>query len=344
VSGSSSPASSDTGSGSADALPRVLVTGGHGFIGSYVVHRLVARGYPVRCLVRSSSKTYRIDDLAVEKTVGDILDPDSLARAMQGCDLCIHLAGISAYADMHTDWAWNTIVDGTRNVFEAALAAGLKRVVYISSGVVYGRRAPGFVADEDAPFELAGSGLIYAEAKHRNEEQVTEFVKRGLDIVVAIPMETYGPKDDEFLTTGYLKEAINSWPAMATRGGTMFGHVDDVAEGIVLGMEKGGTGERYILGSENGTVEEIVKLALDVAGKPDKKVLVMPTGLTRFVVSALYSLHLPSPEHPNAIDYGTLYYFTRNDKACRDLGWKPRSGRAVMEDTVKWLREAGHIK
>jgi len=327
----------------------VLVTGGHGFIGSYVVRHLLQRGYPVRCLVRSSSKTHRIDKLVkdgvtLDKVVGDILDPGSLATAMEGCKLCIHLAGISAYADMHTDWAWGTIVDGTRNVFDAALAAELKRVVYISSGVVYGRRDPGFVADEDSPFELDGSGLVYAEAKHRNEGQVAEYIAKGLDVVVAIPMETYGPEDDEFLTTGYLREAINGWPAMATRGGTMYGHVDDVAEGIVLALEKGGTGERYILGSENGTIEEIVNLALEVAGKPGKKALVLPTGLIRAVVKTLFALHLPSPEHPNAIEYGTLYYFTRNDKARRELGWKPRSGRAVLEDTIRWLREAGHIK
>ncbi|RME24021.1 MAG: NAD-dependent epimerase/dehydratase family protein [Deltaproteobacteria bacterium] len=323
--------------------PRVLVTGGHGFIGSFVVRRLRERGYPVRCLVRRSSRTHRIDDLDVDKVIGDILDPASLAAAMEGCELCIHLAGISSYADMDKDFARPTIVDGTRNVFEAALAAGLRRVVYIGSGIVYASHDPNRICDEESSFELEGSGLIYAEAKHENERQVDEFVARGLDIVVAIPMETYGPHDDEFLTTGYLKEAINGWPAMATRGGTMYGHVADVAEGIVLALEKGRTGHRYILGSENGTIEEIIKLALEVAGKK-KKVLVMPTGLTRFVVRTLYNLGLPSPEHPNAIEYGTLYAFARNDKARQELGWNPRSGREVLEDTVRWLREAGHIR
>ena len=70
----------------------------------------------------------------------------------------------------------------------------------------------------------------------------------------------------------------------------------------------------------------------------------MPTGLTRFVIRTLHGLGLPSPEHPNAIEYGTLYYFVKNDKARRELGWNPRPGRAVLEDTVRWLREAGHIK
>ena len=326
-----------------DPLPTVLVTGGHGFIGSFVVRRLLARGYAVRCLVRGSSKTHRINSLPVTRIKGDILDPEGLRAAMEGCELCVHLAGISAYADMDKDFARPTIVTGTRNVFQAALDAGLRRVAYIGSGIVYASYDPDRVCDESSPFLLSGSGLIYAESKHENEQQVDEFVAKGLDVVVAIPMETYGPDDDEFLTTGYLKEAINGWPAMATKGGTMFGHVDDVAEGVVLALEKGGKGERYLLGSENGTIQQILQRTLEVAGK-QKGVLVMPTGLTKFVVRTLYKLGLPSPEHPNAIDYGTLYAFARNDKARQELGWQPRSGREVLEDTVRWLREAGHIK
>ncbi|MFT4975067.1 MAG: dihydroflavonol-4-reductase [Myxococcota bacterium] len=321
---------------------RVLVTGGHGFIGSFVVRRLLARGYTVRCLVRGSSRTHRLDGLDVEKVVGDILKPETVAAAMVDCQVCIHLAGISSYADMDRDFARPTIVDGTRAVLQAALDAGVERVVYTSSATIFGSDDPTRIADEDSPFLLAGRGLTYAEAKHDNEALVDGFIEQGLDVVVAIPTETYGPEDDDFLTTGYLKEAINSWPALATKGGTMYGHVDDVAEGIVLALEVGGQGERYILGSENATIRDIITLTLEIAGKK-KPVLVMPTGLTKLVVGTLHRLGLPSPEHPNAIDYGTLYYFTKNDKAQRELGWKPRSGRETLEDTVRWLREAGHI-
>lgn len=321
---------------------RALVTGGHGFIGSFVVKRLLARGWSVRCLVRSTSRTHRIDGLGVEKVTGDILQPDTLAAAMQGCAACIHLAGISSYADMDKPFARPTIVDGTRNVFQAALDAGVGRVVYTSSAVIYGSTDPDRVADEDSPFLLGGSGLTYAESKHDNEAVVDEFVEKGLEVVVAIPTETYGPDDDDFLTTGYLKEAITSWPALATHGGTMYGHVDDVAEGIVLAMEKGAVGGRYILGAENATIRDIIALTLEIAGKP-KPILVMPTGLTKLVVRTLHRLGLPSPEHPNAIDYGTLYYFVKSDRARRELGWQPRSGRETLEDTVRWLREAGHI-
>jgi dihydroflavonol-4-reductase len=321
---------------------QVLITGGHGFIGSFVVRRLLDRGYRVRALVRASSKTHRIDGLGVETVVGDILDPASLSAAVEGCQAVVHLAGISSYADMDKSFARPTIVDGTRNVFLAALAAQVERVVYTSSAVIYGSKDPARIADEESPFLLDGSGLTYAEAKHDNEGIVDDFVEQGLDVVVAIPTETYGPNDDAFLTTGYLKEAINSWPALATRGGTMFGHVDDVAEGIVLALEKGRKGERYILGAENMHIREIVSLALDVAGKK-KPVLVLPTALTRMVVKTLYALGLPSPEHPNAILYGTLFYFVSSEKAKRELGWSPRSGRETMEDTVRWLREAGHI-
>ncbi len=322
---------------------RVLVTGGHGFIGSAVVRVLLARGLDVRCLVRRTSRTHRIDGLDVETVVGDILDPPSVAAAMEGCQRCIHLAGISSYADMDRDFARPTIVDGTAHVLEAALSAGVGRVVYIGSAVIYGGDDPTVISDETSPFRLAGSGLTYAEAKHDNERMVDDFIARGLDVVVAIPTETYGPHDDDFLTTGYLKEAINGWPALATEGGTMFGHVDDVAEGIVLAMEKGGRGERYILGSENATIREIIARTLRIAGK-EKAIVVMPTALTKLALRTLIRLGLPSPEHPNAIDYGTRYYFTSSEKAQRELGWRPRSGDAVLQSTVDWLREAGHIR
>ncbi len=323
---------------------RIFVTGGHGFVGSHVVRRLVDQGHEVRCLVRPTSRTHRIDDLDVDKVVGDILDPESLLAGMEGMERCIHLAGISAYKDMQEPWTIPTIVDGTRNVLDAALQRGLERVVYIGSGIVYCSRDPdpNRVVSEDEPFALHDSGLLYAIGKHRAEQVVDEYVARGLHVSVAIPMETYGPNDDDFLTTGYLKEAINGWPALATAGGTSFAHVEDVADGIVKALEKGGKGERYILGGENATIKEIIQLALEVAGRP-KPVLVLPTGLTKFALRTLARCGLPTPEHPNAVDYGTLFGYTSSEKAKRELGYSPRPAREVMASTVAWLRREGHI-
>lgn len=320
----------------------VFVTGGHGFVGSWVVRELLARGYRVRCLVRRTSRTHRIDGLPVERVVGDILEPASLAEGMRGADLCIHLAGISSYKDMQEDWTIPTIVDGTRNVLQAARDAGVGRTVYIGSGVIYCSRDRQRIADETSPFLLHDSQLFYAIGKHRAEQVVDEFVAAGSDVVVAIPMETYGPNDDEFLTTGYLKEAINGWPALATDGGVSFAHVEDVARGIVLALEKGRTGERYILGGENATIAEIIEMACEIAGKP-KRPIVLPTRLTKLALVAMTKLGLTPPEHPNAVDYGSLYAFASIEKARRELGYNPRSGRETLQSTIDWLREAGHI-
>jgi len=325
-----------------DQKKTVFVTGGHGFVGSHVVRNLVDRGYAIRLLVRKTSKTHRVDDLPVEMFMGDILDMESMREGMTGCEFCVHLAGISAYKDMQEDWTIPTIVEGTTNVFALAKELGLARVVYIGSGITYASYDQDRVANEDSPFLLADSGLFYAIGKHKADAVVDQYVSDGLDIVVAIPMETYGPHDDQFLTTGYLKEAINSWPALATRGGTSFAHVDDVAEGICLSLENGKAGERYILGGENATIKEIIELTLQVAGTP-KSVVVLPTGITKFVLRSLFNLGLPSPEHPNAVDYGTLYGFTTSEKAKRELGYNPRPSRAVIESTVDWLRQEGHI-
>ncbi len=324
----------------------VLVTGGHGFIGHFVVKKLLERGHAVRCLVRETSDTRRIDGLDVTKHVGDILDPGSLTEPMQGATWAIHLAGISSYSLMQTDRCIPTVVDGTRNVLQSAKDAGVQRVAYIGSGIIYSRHEPPpEPVDEDEPFALGeDTHLNYALAKHRAEKLVDDFVNQGLDVRVPIPMETYGPNDDQFLTTGYLKEAINGWPALASHGGTMFGHVDDVAEGIMLAMERGKPGGRYILGSENATIKEIIDRTLAIAGQPNKKAIVMPTGITKAVLYALHNLGLPSPEHPAALEYGTTFAFVKNDRAKNELGWQPRTGDQVLEDTVRWLREAGHIR
>lgn len=321
----------------------VLVTGGHGFIGSWVVRALLRRGHRVRCLLRTGSRDRRLTGLDVERVIGDILDPGSLAAAMKGIGACIHLAGISAYKDMQTPRAWPTIVEGTRHVLAAALDSGVTRMVAAGSGVIYGSRQPRGVCDETSPWVLGGSGLIYAEAKYAAALLVDDFAARGLQVCLALPMETYGPGDDDLLTCGYLKDAINSPVALATYGATSFAHVEDVAEGFVLALEKGRAGERYILGGDAASIKEIIELALDVAGCPNR-VWRMPTAVTRAVLLALQALHLPSPEHPDAVAYGSLHSSTSSDKARRELGYAPRSGREVMTSTVAWMRAEGHLK
>ena len=321
---------------------KVLVTGGNGFIGSRVVRRLSDGGHFVRCLLRKASDTTRIDALPFDRSLGDIRDPASIAAAMDGMDACIHLASVSSWDQIRSDALESTVIDGTRNVLEAAGKAGKLRTVYVSSATAVNASATPREFDENSPFELNETGLRYAIAKSRAEALVRDAVADGLPVVVVNPVETYGPEDIGFITAGNLRDMIRDWPAIACRGGTAVAHVDDVADGIVRALEKGRVGERYILGGDNLSVEDLVRLTLDIAGQK-KPVVRVPNGLLKWGIATLARLKLPTPVIPEVLDYATLYWLMDCSKAKRELGYSPRPAPDVIRPVVAWLRSAGHV-
>lgn len=323
---------------------RVFVTGGHGFIGARVVAQLLAQGDTVRCLVRTTSDTARIDHLNVERATGDVRDAASVAAAMAGCHACIHLASVSSWDQINSPVVTETVIDGTRNVLAAAVQAGVRRTVFVSTSIaVNGSKKP-VVHDERSAFELVGSGLKYAEAKNAAETLVAEHLAAHPDfeVVIVNPAEVYGPEDTALVTAGNLRDFIKDWPALACKGGTAVTHVDDVASGMVAALDRGRSGERYILGGDNLTVTELARLTVEIAGQK-KPVWTLPNALLKGVVKTLAALHLPTPVIPDVLDYATRYFFMSSEKAKKELGYAPRDARACITPVVFWLREAGHV-
>lgn len=320
----------------------IFVTGGNGFIGSRVVHELHARGYAARCLLRQASETIRIDDIPFERVYGDVRDADSLRRGMEGAGGCIHLAGISSWAQMNTPALEEIICGGTRNVLEAALSAGGVRTVYVSSAVAINASDEPKVFDETSPFELLDTPMRYAIAKHRAEQVVREYVERGLDAVIVNPVEVYGPQDTALITACNIRDILKNYPSVACTGGTAIAHVDDVADGIIRALERGRAGERYILGGDNLSVEGIVRLTLEIAGQK-KPVLRVPNKLLKGLTAMLERLRLPSPVLPGVLEYATRFFFVDSGKAMRELGYAPRPARQVLTPVVEWLRASGEV-
>lgn len=321
---------------------RIFVTGGNGFIGSVVVRKLLQASYEVRCLLRPSSRTERIDGLPVERVQGDVRDADSLRNGMTGCQATIHLAGLSSWGEIDSPALKQVVEDGTRNVLQAALEIPAHRVIFVSSvAAVNGSDKPE-VFNESSEFTLDDPALKYAHAKRNAELQCRKALAQGVPVVVVNPAEVYGPSDTAFVTAGNLVHFVRSKPALVCSGGTSVAHVDDVAAGIVAALAKGRSGERYILAGENLSIRQLASLCLQLAGR-QSKVLTLPNSLIRRLTRVATKLHLPLPYNASVIPYATRYWFVDGSKAQRDLGIKFRDARATLAPTIAWLKQEGHI-
>ena len=321
---------------------KVFVTGGNGFIGSAVVRKLVGAGHNVRCLLRPTSRTERIDDLHTERTLGDVRDLKSVQQGMAGCQATIHLAGLSSWNEIASPALKQVVEDGTWNILQAALAAPEHRVVFVSSVTAINGSDTPQIFDEASEFSLNDAELKYALAKRHAESLCRRAIAEGLPVVVVNPAEVYGPSDTALVTAGNIVDFARSNPVLVVSGGTSVAHVDDVADGIVAALVKGRPGERYILGGENLTIRQLADLCLELLGRRSR-IVTMPNGLIRILTKVATALRLPLPYNPCVIPYATRYWFVDGSKAQRDLGVSFRSARETLVPTIDWLRQAGHI-
>lgn len=325
----------------ADSAFRVLVTGANGFIGSAVVRALVQKGYRVRCLVRPTSRTARIDPLPVERVVGDVCDVESVRAALKGCGSVVHLAGISRWTEIHSPRMDGVVVGGTANVLVAARETGAPRIVFVSSAVaVNGSRRPS-VHTESSPSSLDLGRYVYARAKREAEARCRQATADGLPVVIVNPGEVYGPDDTDLVTAANLVDFAKSPVVLVCNGGTSVAHVGDVAEAIVAALEKGHPGERYILGGDNVTIRQLAALTLSILGR-QKPIWTVPNPVVRLLAAA-GQFGVPLPFNPDVIPYATLYWFMDSRKAREELGVSFRSARETLSPTLEWLRAAGHV-
>ena len=315
---------------------RVFVTGGTGFIGSRVVRALCERGDDVACLVRPTSRRVRLEGLPVSWVEGEILDRASYAAVLRRCDGCIHLAGPSSWAAVSRPDVADIVIGGATNIVEEAQAVQGIRMVYVSSAAAVGGSEEPQMFDEASEFPLARSGLAYAVAKHSAESRVLEATRAGLNGVVVNPAETFGPDDDDLVTAQSIVDLLEDWPVFVVPGGTSVAHVDDVARGIVLALDRGRSGERYILGGENVTLEQIARLTLSLAGRR-KPVLCVPRSWLHLTVSAASAVGVSPPIPAGMAGYVCRYWYMDSSKAKRELDWELRSARETLGPVVEWL-------
>ena len=236
-------------------LKPTLVTGASGFVGWHVARLLIERGHRVRALVRASSS---VPELDVERMTGDLRDPASLERAAAGCGLVFHVAADYRLWSKNPGDLYRTNVEGTRNMLSAARAAGVEQLVYTSTVGCIGFPADG-MGDEPSPVSLAEMIGAYKRSKFLAEQVALEFARDGFPVVIVNPTAPMGDHDFKPTPTGQIVlDFLNGAMPVFIDTGLNVVSVRDVALGHLLACEKGRVGERYILGSENMTLGQIL--------------------------------------------------------------------------------------
>lgn len=326
----------------------VLLTGASGFVGSAILRRLQAAGYEVRVLVRPSSDRRNLAGLDVEVCTGDLTDPASLLRAARGCRALFHTAADYRLWTRDPQVLYRSNVDGTRFILEAALEAGVERVVYTSSVATLGVRADHTPADEATPASLDDMVGHYKRSKYLAEEEARRLIgETGLPVVIVNPSAPVGPRDVKPTPTGQmvLDAAAGRMPAYVDTGLNIV-HVDDVAHGHLLAFERGQPGERYILGGTNMSLREILVKIAGFVGRPPPR-LRLPHNLVLPIAYAAEAWARLSQREPRVNVDGVRMakkrmYFS-SVKARQALGYSPRPGEAALEDAIIWFGEQGYL-
>ena len=324
-----------------------LVTGATGFVGSAVARAVLARGHTLRLLVREGSDRANIAGLPAELTVGDLKDPASLERAVAGCRYVVHVAADYRLWVPDPDVMNKANVDGTAALLLAAQAAGAERIVYCSSVAALGLIGDGTPGTETTPNHIDKVIGQYKRSKYLAEQAVLALVRdRGVPAVVVNPSAPIGPRDIKPTPTGKMitDAASGRMPAYVDTGLNVV-HVDDVAEGHLLALERGRVGECYILGGEDLSMAAILGLVAQVSGRAAPKVklphealypvALVCEGLARFGVEPLVTRDI--------LAMAKKKMFFSSAKARAELGYAPRPAFEAIRDAVDWFRAQGRV-
>lgn len=329
-------------------MTKALVTGSTGFLGANLVAALNERKIDVIGLKRKNSPDDAIEGLKLTFAVGDILDADSLMGAMTGVDWVFHVAAVADYWRTPEAVIYKVNVEGARNVFEAALKARVKKVVYTSSSAALGlptKQKP--LLDETDHFNLKPKEFPYGHSKAMAEAVMQEYVQKGLDAVSVLPAAVIGPRDLKFNAGELIVQALKpTLPILPLpRGGLNFIDVRDCVEGQIAAAEKGEKGERYLLSGTNLThrqTMEIVNQTLNTS------VPIMELPRWMFVPAAelvglLRKLKVNLPVDKGRVLHSREFIYYNNSKAVRELGLSIRPFAESVYDAYEWYVENNYF-
>jgi dihydroflavonol-4-reductase len=326
---------------------KIFVTGATGFLGSHVARALSEQGADLRLLLRPTSDLRNLEGLKAETATGDLRNPASIEKAISGCDTVFHVAADYRLWVRDPNEMYRSNVEGTRSILEAARKSGVKSVVHTSSVATVGFSNNGHPADEDSPVALADMIGPYKRSKFMAEQLALEAGRSGMRVVVVNPTTPIGEQDVKPTPTGrivvdFLKR---KFPAYVETGLNL---VDATvcAHGHVAALEKGKSGERYILGGENLTLKQILDKLRDITGLPSPRIklpyfFAYATGVVDEAITGRLLKREPRAT-VDTVRMGKKKMFASSDKAERELGWKILPVDAALARAVKWFQANGY--
>ncbi|SOE93145.1 dihydroflavonol-4-reductase [Burkholderia sp. D7] len=328
---------------------RVLVTGASGFVGSAVARIARERGFDVRVVIRKTSSRQNLEGLDAEVVIGDMRDEASMRAAMKGVRYLLHVAADYRIWARDPGEIERANLEGTEATMRAALAEGVERIVYTSSVATLKVSPAGEIVDETKPAQAHQTIGAYKRSKVLAERAVERMVANdGLPAVIVNPSTPIGPRDVKPTPTGRIivEAATGKIPAFVDTGLNLV-HVDDVANGHFLALERGVIGERYILGGENLSLQQMLA---DIAGLAGRKppTIKLPRGpLYPLAIGAELYAKFSGKEPFVTVDGLRMsknkMYFT-SAKAERELGYKARPYGEGLSHALDWFRENGYLK
>lgn len=324
---------------------KVFVTGGTGFIGARLTEKLIESDHEVTLLARNPSMVPYAGNEKVTILKGDLSDRDLLIKGMKSCDWVFHMAAYAkpSYKDPSVVTGIN--VDGTVNVFEAALESGVRKVVFTSTAGTMSYSHDGMPVDEETN-KNPELHTLYEKTKAEAEKIAVDYTAKGLDVVIVNPTRVYGPGrlSESNSVTRIIKLYMSGLWRINPGDGSSTGnyvYVDDVAEGHILAARHGRGGERYILGGENHSFSRLFDTIGTAAGK--KRILVkLPAGLMKAIVKIITFFsgifRISPPITRDFLDKYLRDWIMSSDKAVRELGYRITPLSEGVSKTIEWLK------
>ena len=321
---------------------RAFVTGGTGFVGANLVRLLVQEGHEARALVRPTSRLNNLQGLDVEIVKGELNDPE-LWRQMVGCQCLFHVAAHYSLWQTDQEALYRHNVLGTRNVLAAALQAGIERTVYTSSVAAIGVGAPGMIVNETYQSPLNQLVGYYKKSKFLAEQEAMRAAQNGQEVVVVNPSTPIGPWDIKPTPTGgdIILRFLRRQMPFYVETGLNFIDVRDVARGHLLALERGRSGDRYILGHENLTLKALLDQLAQLTGlsAPQQAVPIwLPLSVAWIDERILAPLGKPPSISLDSVRMSAKPMYYDASKAVRELGLPQSPLKTALKDAVDWFR------